>query len=113
MPAVKSGEIWQLRQPQRIVSTRSDDPSYEHVQEVGPFVFIREAAPFSSFVHNVELDATGDIWVAVGDGAGYDCRNVLVEENGVRYDFAERYLCDGPVLLSLDPHRHFESEHRR
>jgi hypothetical protein len=75
---------------------------------VGPFVFIREADQFSSFVHNVELHATGREWVATGDGKGYDCRTALIEENGVRYDFAERYLFDGPVLISLDPHRHFE-----
>lgn len=106
MPSVQSGEIWQLRTPQKIIHTRADDPAYQRVQEAGPFVFIREAAPFSSLVHNVELNQERGVWTPVGDGLGYDCRNALIEAHGFRYDFAERYLSDGPALISLDPHRH-------
>ncbi|MFJ4925249.1 hypothetical protein [Streptomyces sp. NPDC088736] len=105
---VQSGEIWKLRKPLRIETSRSYDPTYRHVQQVGEFVYVREAHPFSALVHNVKIDADRGIWVPADDGVAFDCRTALIESNGVRYDVAERYLHDGDVLVSLDPHRHFD-----
>lgn len=106
--AVQSGDIWKLRKPLKIEYSRSDDPTSRHVQEVGEFVFIREAHPFTSLVHNVKIDTDRGTWVPADDGTAFDCRSALIETNGIRYDFAERYLYDGGILVSLDPNRHFD-----
>lgn len=87
-PAVTPGQIW-----------RSDPAD--------AFFLVTEAGG-NYYVHTfeVELHPEHGYWQPAGDGSGRDTPEAWLTTYARPYDRVERWLVDGPRLLSIDPHRY-------
>lgn len=91
--AVEAGQIWRNRHD-------------------GAFYLVTSADSFLANMHRITLNPTHGFWQPCEQSVATDTRTEWLTTYCQRYDRVERWLTDGPLLVSIDPNRHFDLERR-
>lgn len=96
MSKVEAGQIWR---------SDSADAFFLAVEDGGNY-YVR--------TYRVEPHPTAGYWRPVAaEEAGADTPEAWLTRYARPYDRVERWLTDGHILVSIDPHRHFDIQGRK